>query len=591
MASLTPSVSTSSPPQSPSTKPVVVQTSLSDSKRAGIIAGAVVVGVLLVCIAVAIIVPLQRKRGRSKIQRQAYGAKSEVAASASASDGMSPLLVTPHVWQSRQNDVEDDAGAADHGPDITEHSIRSRGTSDSTLLMPFVHESDQRASYPSNTYTNPQTRDYLRPVSPKISPLQRMLTVDSVMSHESTYSQASASTRIHRDLGERYTSSPPPVPSLPAQLQLPPIPKTEPIGELLKARAAAAGTSSWSANESSESASFSPTSIYSPAAPSTSSNFTHFRQLSRGSSNRARSPNQPLQNTPNRLPRGTLGRARTILPNAPMEPLMEFDGSSLWSLSANGNGKERWSSAADPGGSHPRSTVLDKEPNKEVDTSRQPQPPPLTPPYLTPSHGLGIGRGLSLLTTAFRKSLSASSDATHGSGSSLASQPTGNMNALHHYPSVASMGASVTSGTGSGTGSFYTAMSDPGNDPSSAGNRNSGMGLLPPSIMKKKKGSQASLSTYPSIPSLPSTTRPSRPNPPVPAVPQLPPKVTSPPPRTLDAISNLSSGPSPKSNSTPRAKAHLRTPAAHRVRADPHPQPAITRAGRSTHGLIDGTED
>jgi hypothetical protein len=46
----------------------------------------------------------------------------------------------------------------------------------------------------------------------------------------------------------------------------------------------------------------------------------------------------------------------------------------------------------------------------------------------------------------------------------------------------------------------------------------------------------------------------------------------------------------PKSTPTPRAKAHLRTPAAHRVRADPHPQLAITRAGRSTHGVIDLVE-
>lgn len=276
---------------------------------------------------------------------------------------------------------------------------------------------------------------------------------------------------------------------------------------------------------------------------------------------------------------------------------MEFDGSSLWSRSANANGKERWSSAADPGGSHPRAMVLNKHPNKDADTIRKPDFPPSTPPPLAPSQGIGFGRGLSILTTAFRKSLSASSDATHGSGSSSnnTSQHTDNMNALHHYPSVASMGASVTSGTGSGTGSFYTAMSDTGNDSQSAGGkRNSGMGVLGPSITRKKKGSQTSLSTYPSIPSLPSTSRPSRSNPPVPLVPPLPPIIISKPksqaPRTLDTISNLNMSPG-ASKSTSRAKAHLRTPAAHRVRADPHPQLPITRAGRSTHGVIDITEN
>jgi hypothetical protein len=418
--------------------------------------------------------------------------------------------------------------------------------------------------------------------------VRRMLTVSSVMSHESTYSQASASTRMHRDLADT-SSPPPPVPSLPAQLQLPPIPQTEPIGELLKARAAAAGASSWNGNGSTEPAEFSPTSIYSPASPST--NFNLNRQLSRGPSTRTRTLDQPLHNPHPRPPRGTPARSRTVLPKPPMEPVMEFDGSTLKSSSANNNGKDRWSSAADPGGSHPRPLVLDRFPNPHIDSGadRKLDSPPLTSSALASSQG--FGRGLSLLTTAFRKSLSASSDATQGSGSSHTSQHTnGNMNTLHHYPSVASMGTSVASGTGTGTGSFYTAMSDVGHDSQSTGNRNSGLGLLTPNILRKKMASQNSLSTFPSIPSLPSTSRPPRSNPPVPPVPPLPPTSKHPLPKMLDTISNPNGTSGSKSSPTPRAKAHLRTPAAHRVRADPHAQPAITRAGLSTHGIIDIAE-
>jgi hypothetical protein len=245
----------------------------------------------------------------------------------------------------------------------------------------------------------------------------------------------------------------------------------------------------------------------------------------------------------------------------------EGSGSSL-SIDAydQGYNKDRWSSAADPGGSHPR-----RLPESHLQSHLQ----PYSSRPASPSSPGGFGMGLSLLTSAFRKSLSVSSTITESSNS---------RNPLHHYPSVASMGA--TSGT---TGTYYSAQSDSGADED--GRRLSGtlgtgvrMGMVESSNPRiyEKRSQSPSRTSYSGIPNASGSHLPS-PLPPVP------------PPPAVRALpqhqSPDSSNPRPPQPTTePRGRAHIRAALAHRVRADPHPQSSLARAGRSTHGVIDLAE-
>ena len=261
-----------------------------------------------------------------------------------------------------------------------------------------------------------------------------------------------------------------------------------------------------------------------------------------------------------------LSRSR---PNAPMEPLMEREGSGCsLSIDAHDQGynKDRWSTAADPGGSHPR-----RLPESHLQSHLQ----PYSSRPASPSSPGGFGMGLTLLTSAFRKSLSVSSTITESSNS---------RNPLHHYPSVASIGA--TSAT---TGTYYSAQSGSGVDED--GRRLSGtlgtvdrMGVVDssnPRTYEPRSQSPSSRSAHPSIPNASGSHPPS----------PLPP----PPPLAMRALPQYqspdTSNPHPPQPSTePRGRAHIRAALAHRVRADPHPQPVLSRAGLSTHGVIDLVE-
>jgi hypothetical protein len=247
---------------------------------------------------------------------------------------------------------------------------------------------------------------------------------------------------------------------------------------------------------------------------------------------------------------------------------MEHEVSGSGSVNVNDHGyddSDRWSSSADPGGSRPLGLPM---PVQIHPYSSRPTSPPI-------AGSSGSGFGLSFLTSAFRKSVSASSITSVGSKS------TEPRSQLHHYPSLVSMGA--TSWTGSRTGTYYTAHSDVGVD--EGGNRLSGPpgtavgnGAVNTPIAKTKGTGSLSLSTSTVLNnSVDANTAP------VPSLPLLPVSHTLPQPQ----------GPNHSrpndTNTTLRgsnARAHLRTPAAHRVRADPH----LARAGGSTHGVIDLAE-
>jgi len=145
----------------------------------------------------------------------------------------------------------------------------------------------------------------------------------------------------------------------------------------------------------------------------------------------------------------------------------------------------------------------------------------------------------------------------------------------------------ATSGTGSRTGTYYTAPSDVVGESQvdDAATTVVGMGMVN-TLRPKKSGSRLqspssrnSLSAYAfgSSNLLGQNPRP----PPADPLPPLPVMHTLPEDQSPD--------PSFAKTTTrgPRARAHIRPSSALRVRADPHPQPSIARAGRSTHGIID----
>jgi len=147
------------------------------------------------------------------------------------------------------------------------------------------------------------------------------------------------------------------------------------------------------------------------------------------------------------------------------------------------------------------------------------------------------------------------------------------------------MGA--TSGTGSRTETYYTALSDAGVEWGESGVSDLptvvGMGMVNasrPKTMGSRSRSPSlrdSLSAYayPGSSRLPNVIPGQNPQPP-PAAPLPPLPVIHAPPQNQT--------PDPSRDS--RARAHISPPSAHRVRADPHPQPPIARAGKSTHGVI-----
>lgn len=393
--------------------------------------------------------------------------------------------------------------------DTGHKSIDSHGRilSDAAPLMQLVHHDVEAGAY-ANDIRNTLPPTPLEPLRQKES------SIDTAISPESTYSQTSVSTRTYR--GFELVESP--------TTQLPQIPRTEPLSNIsdrvgVATRAGGIG------------------------------------------STRSHSVDQRLQSTrPNA--RGT-SRSRNALPNTPMEPLMESEGSGSRQNNGNDNGhdSDRWSIAADPGGSHPR-----RLPTLNI------QPYPLS--SSTPRSATG-GFGFSLLTSAFRKSLSASSIITETSANESHNQ-------LQHYPSVASMGAS--SGTGSGTETYFTALSDTGTDggrkitPKGPPGTTVGMNMINTSRPK---------TTAPSPQPLSSRARSSTPNPPStsPGVNPLPPPpslvVTGPPPQ-----SPMPTHPNDPNieNQDQHAEAHIRFQSTQRV---PHVNSSLAQARRSTHGVID----
>ena len=396
-----------------------------------------------------------------------------------------------------------------------------RGSSDATPLMQFEPETGASRDISSRTPQSQQEQSMDTPTSQKTS--------------------ASGSARIYRDLGN---SSETPLSGTALPPKLPYIPRSEPL------------------------------SIMSELLPATTGNSATTDGSRSLDSTRSRGAEQQFSN----VYRGFHGssHSRTMLPNAPMKPLMENEGSGSSSNDANDQGSdaERWSSVADPGGSHGRPRRL----------PLPPQPHPYNQRPSAPSRN-NSGFGLSVLTSAFRKSISASSLA-----SAITTTEFGySHGALSNYPSLTSMG------TTSGTGSYVTARSDARSDASD--NRSGGpsgttirLGMV--NASRPTNGpqplSRTSLSTaYPSTPS--------GANSPPPVLPAHSRSASRLLPRIQTQSHNSSNSnpllpPDPMTNQDPRVRAHMRFPSAHRIRADPHQQPPMARKQQSTYGIIDVVE-
>lgn len=562
----------------------------SKSNNAGIIAGAVIGGIAFVSIlSIGIVIFVRRRRRRTpgiEAGSRALGERSLNRRGKPASEGSSPLLVTPLAWS--HHDLEESNGSgtgtlpgtsgtpatSDYSPGVAgvgaaggfsqlhpgSHSRGLSGDSATPLMQSHKHDSsdsDVTAYY------------HIVPSPTQGRGVQRTRTGDTIAS---SYSQASASTHAYHELERaRSLSPPPPVPALPPQLQLPHIPRTEPLtdlGDLLRSRAAA--TSAPTPSGSLDTDAFSPSSQY--AQSSRQNTLSSGPSLSRSGGSRSKSSTGPSP------------RSRRLLQRAPMEPVLEQEGSKP---AGNSPIHDRWSMAADPGGSHPR-------PTRSRSPQLQPAPDPVSRPSSSGSreNHTAFGYGMSLLTSAFRKSLSASSIATQGSSSTSQGHNSdsgyggggaGVGGGLSGYPSVASLGASST-------GSFYTAVSDIGT--SGQGGRKS----------KKKGGSsmRTSLASYPSIPSLPSSTPAGRGRediPPVPPLPPLPANLLSPGPSTVPASvpytgTKATTTPNLPPNSNPNSspskpKAHLRKVPDPHTRSDSERDvPRLVRAGASAHGVV-----
>lgn len=551
----------------------------SNSNNAGIVAGVVIGVIAFVSILSIGIIWLRRRRRRTPILEAASRAPSERSLNRkgkSASEGSSPLLVTPLVWP--HHDLEESIGSGtgtlprtSETPVTSEYSpgvagvgaaggfshlrpnSHSQGFSDNSAT-PLMQTQSQDLSNSDAYYYHPV------PFPSQNRGVKRTPTGDTIAS---SYSQESASTHAYHELERaRSLSSPPPMPILPPQLQLPHIAQTEPmtdVGDLLKSRAAATSALTRSGRLD--------TDAFSPRSQSSRKN-----TLSLGSS---LSRSGGLRN------KYSASKSRTAFTRAPMEPVMEQEFSKP---AVDTPIHDRWSVAADPGGSRPR---LPR-------SQSQPAPDSVSRPSSSGSreNQTTFGYGMSLLTSAFRKSLSASSTTTqrsssishghhsdpgHGGGGTAAA------GALSGYPSMTSIG-------GSSTGSFYTAVSDVGT--SSRG----GAGGRKP---KKKGGSsmRTSLASYPSIPSLPSSVAAGRGHkdlPPVPPVPPLPTELSSSGLLTVPASATKSNNtailPSPNSgsNSSPmKPKAHLRkVPDPHTRSESERDVPRLVRAGVSSHGVV-----
>ena len=524
------------------------------SNNAGTIAGAVIGAIAFVSILSIGIIWLRRRRRRSSVLEAGPRVLSERSLGKSALEGSSPLLVTPLVWP--HHDLEESIGSGtgtlprtSSTPVTSEYSPGVAGVGAAGGFSHFPPNSDPPSLSGDSATPLMQTHRqdlsnseayYYHPIpSSQYRSLQRTPTSDTVAS---SYSQASASTHAHHQLERVRSLSPPPVP-VPPRLQLPHITRPEPLGDLLRSRAAA--TSALTPSESLDRDALSPTSQYSQSSRKIS--LSSGPSLSRGGGLRYKS--RP--------------KSRIVPTRAPMEPVIEQE---FPKPAVDTPIHDRWSVAADPGGSHPRPTSPQFQP--------APEPVPPSPSSGSRDNQTTFGYGMSLLTSAFRKSLSASSMTTQGSSSTShghQSDPghggggTRAGGALSGYPSIASLGESST-------GSFYTAASDIGTSSrGGAGGRK----------LKRKGGSsiRTSLASYPSIPSLPSSGRGSKDLPPIPPVPPLPAGMSSSGP-LLSPNSNSNSSPS-------KLKAHLRkVPDPHTRSESERDVPRLVRAGVSAHGVV-----
>jgi hypothetical protein len=524
MAHLPPLPSLTSLPSLPSI-PVLTPSALRPSAKSAatsstrpnntaIIVGSVVGGVVLICLLACVIIPFLLRRRRRRREGQTNGEpRSTHRRGLSGSEGGSPLLVQS-LKSLNSTDVQDGHG---------------RGSSDATPLMQFEPETGASITVDNHT----------RDISSRIP--QRDQSTDTTTSQNTSYSHASGPARIYRDLGN---SSETPLSSSALPPKLPNIPRSEPL------------------------------SIMSELLPATTGNSATTDGSRSLDSTQSRGAEQQFSN----VYRGLHGssHSRTMLPNAPMKPLMENEGSGSPlsnDMNDQGGNRERWSSAADPGGSHHRPRRL----------PLPPQPHPYAQRPSAPSRN-NSGFGLSVLTSAFRKSISASSLA-----SAITTTEFGYSHGpLSNYPSLTSLG------TTSGTGTYFTAQSDASDasDNRLGGPPGTAIRLGTVNASRPTNGPQSlsrtSLSTgYPSNPS--GSNSP----PPVLLAPSR--SASRPLPQIQSRSHNSSNSnprqpPDPMMNQDPRVRAHMRSPLAHRIRADPHPQPRMARKQQSTHGIIDIVE-
>lgn len=525
----------------------------SHSNSAAIIAPVVI----LLLLALAVVVFFLVRRRRRQQYSQVNVDRSLHQPQPSGSEG-NPLLATPIAWP-QNGGVSDGVG-------------HSRGLSGDGA--PFTQYSPGHELEPSDSDTYASSPRLPRDITPTTLPNRAIPPTstearDAILSPTSTYSQSSVSTRVEQEVNGEALAS--------ARWTLPPIPRTEPLTEDMLP---------------SKNFTFDLISIY---------------LLSSVSTGNSTSRNPFLRNPSRSRSRGNSLRPRTILPNAPMQPLIENKIASHEDKRPAEGGTNRWSSAADPGGSHPRTT--NNNPYSQ------------TSPTAT---GSGFSFGFGLLTSAFRKSLSASSIASDTTNLHHAYPTHTNLLSanstratLQQYPSVDSLGG--TSGTGSnssGGGTYYSAMSmsEFGTGRGhwiGSGSRGSrrDMESIPPSLQPRSRApsNRNSIATYPSIPSMPSFSMRSSVNtavpPPLPAA--LTPGVVRPVSGEGQTITGSSSSqipftsplPTPEtplpplpppsrqdSNTDPSIKAHLRPHGARRVVGA---QPGLARAGPSTHGVID----
>lgn len=460
-------------------------TSTKPRNNAAIIAPVVVVSFLLLFAVLYFV--LRQRRHKQNAERSLHRPQP------SGSEA-NPLLVTPLVWsQPTPHIVRDLESAAVHS--------RGPSSSDGTPLMQSVRESELSGS---DTYTSSPRRMREPPsLDPMPSgPPQRTMIGETVLSPMSTYSQSSASTRVEQEINGEALSS--------ARWTLPPIPQTEPlanVAEMLRAREGP-GPSASGSLDSSHSHTTEPYLEPQTSVPGPSLRNPFSRNLSRSAS------------------RGNSARPRTVLPHPPMEPLIEDGSGSPGTQNAARGGTERWSSVADPGSSRPRalSNNSHTQPLHIQPFSYQPSATPPSHSPTTPASSGGLF-GFGLLTSAFRKSVSASSLASdttnlhHAYPSHIALPTANDTNAsLQHFASADSLGAtSATGSSGSGGGTFYS-MSEFGDvrDMNVYGSTGQGTGNTRdrsnmPQAMQSQRSRQSrapssrnSLSTYPSIPSLPS---------------------------------------------------------------------------------------